>query len=134
MGRCIFSFSANFSNNMMFYSIYKVVFNHHSFHFFHSLEFSKNFFLVFAFKNLSWNLIVIFAFIFFVSIYRMNISQKRPCLKRTWKTLWVCTTHWHPRPRTMRRNQTCLNLKLPTGGSCFFKLSMFCWFLFDFVF
>lgn len=67
-------------------------------------------------------------FVSFVSACRMSISQRSLCLKRTWKTQWVCTTLWRPRPRTMRRSPMCLNWRLPTGGSCSFKPSKFCWF------
>lgn len=65
--------------------------------------------------------------VFSVSLHRMNISQRRPCLRRTWKTLSVCTMHWRPRPQTMRRSPMCLSLKPPTGGSCFFKPSTLRW-------
>ena len=67
-------------------------------------------------------------FVSFVSAYRMNISQRSRCLKRIWRMRWACTTRWRPRPRTTRRSRTCSNWRPPTGGSCFFKPSMFCGF------
>lgn len=67
-------------------------------------------------------------FVSFVSAYRMNISQRSRCLKRIWRMRWACTMRWRPRPRTTRRSRMCSNWRPPTGGSCFFKPSMFCGF------
>ena len=66
-------------------------------------------------------------FAFFISAYRTNISQRRPCRRRTWKTPWAFTTHWRPRPPTTRRSPTCSSWRQLIGGSCFFKPSRFHW-------
>lgn len=73
--------------------IYKVIRSLYStFHFFPwvFMDALKCFPLISDSENLSRGHTLVL--LFFISICRMNISQRRLCRKKTWKTQWVCTT------------------------------------------